>query len=105
VWYEGKQWLSDLVGLPHDQIHLHAGLAAFLGVALLLRRHAAAPLVAWLCVAAVQAANEALDARDWIGWTGQVNWRETLGDTVVTLFWPTVLLLLWRPLLGSGRGR
>ena len=53
-------------------------------------------LVAWIVVAALQAINEALDARDWINWTGSVNWSETTKDTIATLFWPTVLLLAWR---------
>lgn len=104
-WYDAKGWLKDFLDVASDQLHVHIGLAVFLAVALVLRRRRGAPIYAWLCVALVQAANEALDARDWIHWTGTINWPETIKDTVMTLFWPTVLVLIWRPLRRAGSVR
>ena len=53
-------------------------------------------VLAFGIVAGVQTVNEILDARDWINWTGTVNWAETIKDFVATLFWPSVLVLTWR---------
>lgn len=94
-WFEGKDWVSEALGLSKEMLHVHLGLALFLAAALALRTRRRGLLVAWLAVAALQAANEALDARDWIMWTGSVNWAETARDTVATLFWPTVIALIW----------
>lgn len=74
-------------------MHVHFGLGIFLTVALLLRRRRHGLLIAWCVAAGVQTLNEVLDARDWINWTGSVNWSETAKDFGATLFWPTVLLI------------
>lgn len=68
VWFESKAWLESELGM----------------------------LLAWSIVAGLQTLNELLDARDWINWTGSVNWSETAKDFGATLFWPTVILLSWR---------
>lgn len=97
-WYESKALLKDLILISEGSMHVHLGLALFVIGALLLRKRKRGLLVAWLCVVVVQMCNELLDARDWINWTGTVNWTEFAKDTVSTLFWPSVLLLVW-PLL------
>lgn len=81
---------------------MHVGLGLFLGFALLLRRRRNGFLLAWLAALGLQTLNEALDDRDWVNWTGTVNWREALSDTVVTLFWPSVLLVLWPRIARTG---
>lgn len=95
-WFEGKAWFESQIGMLNDQLHVHLGLFVFLTRAVLLRRRRHGMILAWTVVAALQATNEAFDARDWINWTGTVNWSETIKDSVATLFWPTVLLLIWR---------
>lgn len=95
-WFEGKAWLREEIGVQSDQLHVHFGLFVFLAFAILLRNRRYGMLLAWGIVASFQAINEAFDARDWINWTGTVNWSETTKDSVATLFWPTVLLLTWR---------
>lgn len=87
---------KDMV-LPHDQSmraiwHLHAGLAAYLGLTVLLGR----PLYSRLPISLVwvlELTNELMDLQahwpvrhDWV-------WRDTLGDVVNTLLWPTLLFL------------
>jgi uncharacterized membrane protein len=93
-WFESKGVLQDTTGLQTDILHTHLGLAVFLVLCVLLRNRKRGMLVAWFCVFLIQIFNEALDARDWINWTGAVNWHETIKDSASTLFWPTVLLLL-----------
>lgn len=95
-WFESKALIERELGVLRDQTHVHFGLFVFLLMSFLLRNRRHGMLVAWIVVAALQAINEALDARDWINWTGSVNWSETTKDTISTLFWPTVLLLTWR---------
>ncbi len=96
VWFESKAWLRELIGVTSDQMHVHFGLAVFLACAFLFRKRRRGGLIAWMIVAGLQTFNEALDARDWINWTGTVNWSEASKDFASTLFWPTVLLLSWR---------
>ncbi|MDU8946163.1 hypothetical protein [Ovoidimarina sediminis] len=104
AWFESKAWVKEALGVSEEVLHVHLGLAVFLGLALLLRRRRFGVALAWLILLCLQALNEALDARDWIMWTGDVNWRETLADFAQTLFWPTVLLLLWHLRALRGRG-
>ncbi|RBI87214.1 hypothetical protein DRV85_03575 [Rhodosalinus halophilus] len=73
---------------------MHFGLAAFLLLALALRRRRHGLRLAWLGVFALQGANEVMDAVDWIGWTGAVHWADAAGDYALTLLWPTILVLV-----------
>lgn len=95
-WFESKAWVEDVLGMSRDLIHVHVGLAIFLSCAILFRKRRHGLLMAWLVVATLQAFNELLDARDWVNWTGSVNWGEIAKDCVATLFWPTVIILSWR---------
>lgn len=94
-WYEGKQALLDTVGLGTDAAHVLLGIVLFLAAGFLLRRRAYAPALSLGSVAALQAVNEGLDALDWLGWTGTVNWREAVMDTMRTLVAPFILALVW----------
>jgi uncharacterized membrane protein YhaH (DUF805 family) len=102
-WFEGKAWLRDNLGISSDDLHVHLGLAIFLFFSFALRRHRKNYLFAWLAVFFFQTLNEVMDARDWLMWTGNVNWFETLKDYVNTLFWPTVLCLTFKRLISSGQ--
>ena len=94
-WFETKASLKETIGMSEDLLHVHFGLAGFLSTALLFLKFRRGALTAWFVVVVFQAINEALDARDWVNWTGNVNWPELMKDTAATLFWPTMLLLLW----------
>ena len=59
-------------------------------------------VIAWLATLSLEMVNEGLDARDWILWTGHVNWPETARDMVDTLLWPSILLAA---LCGAGGAR
>lgn len=98
-----KESLKDSVWFSDGLLHLNVGLALFLALVLLLRRNPRAVLYAWIAVVALQVLNEAADL--WIGLSrnGRVRWDELVKDTVATLFWPTVLLILWKPLQRAGR--
>lgn len=92
TWYGLKDAVARLFPVAHDAMHVHVGLAIFLLCALLLRRHRHGAGLAWLAVLALEIVNEGLDARDWILWTGHVNWPETARDMIDTLLWPSLLL-------------
>ena len=98
-----KEWMKDSVWFSDGLLHLNIGLALFLAIALLLRRKPRGMLVAWLTVVALQTVNECLDI--WIGYgrSGRVDWAGTGKDFLATLFWPTVLLLVWKPLSAARR--
>jgi hypothetical protein len=102
TWYGLKEAVARLFPITHDAMHVHVGLAIFLLSALLLRRHRYGMVLAWLATLSLEIVNEGLDARDWILWTGHVNWPETGRDMVDTLLWPSILLAA---LCGAGGAR
>ena len=90
-----KLALVDALGLAKDALHVHFGLAVFLGVALAVRR----PLSHWLPLAAAFAAalaGEAWDLLDTVRAGEPVAWRASWRDVANTVFWPLALFLLAR---------
>lgn len=95
-WHEFKEPVVTALGMSHDAAHVVLGGMAFGLVFLLLRTWPMAAVVAWLVVLAIEVLNEIGDAVDWIGWTGTVNWLETVKDLLLTMLVPTVALLIGR---------
>ena len=71
--------------------HLHAGLLIWLAASLILRvpLRDLRPL---LVLAAAEAANEGADRYFHVSW----RWPDTIGDIVMTMFWPIVIMVLLR---------
>jgi hypothetical protein len=99
-----KTELSELVGLSKDALHVHLGLLMFL-LAIVIFRRSAASLVPWTCVLVLQLVNEAVDTFHWHHGVLDFDLGDSVKDTVNTLLWPTLLLLLARftNLLGANR--
>ncbi|MBS9719648.1 hypothetical protein JYU29_02990 [Tianweitania sp. BSSL-BM11] len=98
-WYHIKSWVADSISLSHDAMHVHVGLFIFFVLLWLFRRSPRRLALAWALTLAATLFNEALDAYDWILWTGTINWMESLKDTVNTMFWPTLTAIAvnhWR---------
>ena len=94
-WYEGKTNFLEFLSLDREAAHVHFGLFLFLLSIFVFRK---SEHVAWWAlglVAVLQAANEGLDALDWISWTGGINWSESLKDMINTLFWPSIFSALF----------
>lgn len=81
-------------GLSRDALHIYVGMAMFLAVAVSTRR--VRPYFAWLSVLALACLGECLDWRDDLADLGYWQWRDSLHDVLNTLFWPTVIMLMWR---------
>ncbi|SFZ80674.1 hypothetical protein SAMN02983003_0061 [Devosia enhydra] len=94
MWHELKEPIVRLLDQSRDALHIHFGLIIFIAILVALRRHPKAALIAWFGVLAAQVGNEALDLHDWFFWTRGWNWRDALRDSLLTLIWPTVLLVL-----------
>lgn len=98
-----KLALVSMTGLSKDALHIYVGLAVFLLTAFILRKslRSLIPLVVVL-IAAV--AGELLDRRDDLLSLGRWRWGASLHDVINTLFWPTVLWLVFRlsPLFSGG---
>ncbi len=85
-----KTAFSDGLGISKDALHVHIGLAVFVVLMVMLRGRLLLP---WLAVLFLQLGNEALDlihehqleAGDLV---------ESARDTLNTMIWPTVLVLL-----------
>ncbi len=76
---------------PDKFAHTYAGLAIWLGTAILLRsgRRSITPLAV---VVAAEIANECIDRVAHGSWM----WRDTLGDMAATWFWPVLFTLALR---------
>ncbi len=85
--------------LSRDALHIHVGLAAMIGTALILRKSLGS-LLPWLAAAVAASAGEALDMWDDLESLGRWRWDAGLHDLVNTIFWPTILLLIARARAG-----
>jgi hypothetical protein len=87
--------IISALDLSRDALHVYAGMAVFLGVAIVFRKplRSFAP---WFAVLVVACAAEALDAFDDLRAFGHWRAGASLHDIVNTVFWPTVLILLAR---------
>lgn len=96
-WVDLKIWLEMSTGLDRDSLHIYAGVAVQLSVAVVLRRSIASP-IPWLFAAAVALGNEYSDystasaAYD----IGNELYDEAVRDVWNTLLLPSVLLLIAR---------
>lgn len=90
-----KTQLSDILGITKDALHVHIGLAIFLGVALVFRRSLASWLP-WLALLAFELVNELMDMLYWNGSGIGFDLGDSPKDIVNTMFWPTVVFLVAR---------
>ncbi|WP_298831078.1 hypothetical protein [uncultured Piscinibacter sp.] len=90
-----KMAIVAATGLSRDVLHLHIGLAAFFSVAAITRRSLGS-LVPWFAVVLLASVGEALDWHDDVRSLGYWRWEASLHDLLNTVFWPTVLLLVYR---------
>lgn len=93
-----KDSIKDFIGVSDAIIHINVGLGLFLVIMWLLRGHPNRALIALGVIYTLEIGNEMIDG--WIEW-GRHQWIDvvdTWKDIVATVFWPTVLALVWRPL-------
>jgi hypothetical protein len=90
-----KLWALDAVDLSRDALHVHVGLAVFLGGAALFgwRLSGWRP---WALAAAAALAGEAWDVRDSMADDDPVYLDANLHDLWNTMLWPSALMLLAR---------
>lgn len=100
-WYLVKEPVVAFFGVSKDALHIHFGLAAFVGIAMLCRRRFRHPLlIGWLAVLLLEIGNEAMDYLDWSMFRPDMP-----SDVINSLFWPSVCCLaawvhsrpLWQP--------
>lgn len=95
-WHTWKFQFVDATHLSRDVLHVHLGLLAFMAAYAVFSRTSRPALFAWLTVAGLEVVNEYLDACTWPIDYCVMNARDTLGDGLNTLLWPTVLaFVLW----------
>lgn len=88
-----KLVLVSATGLSRDALHIYVGMAIYLALIVFIRR--CKPWIAWLAVLLIACAGEWIDGRDDIASLGYWRWQASVHDIINTLFWPTVLTLLW----------
>ncbi len=92
---QSKLWLTELVGLSRDALHIYVGLTIFLLAALIFRL----PLRDWRPLAAVflvAIAGEVWDLFERLQPDQRPLWWSAWHDLWNTIFWPLVLFLLAR---------
>ena len=90
-----KTAISDLIGLSKDALHIHLGLAIFVGLVLLLRKSPSS-ILPWLGVLAFELVNETLDAFHWRTGELDIDLPGAIKDIGNTMLWPTVALIAFR---------
>jgi len=90
-----KTQLSEVLGITKDALHIHFGLAIFLGVALVFRRPLAS-WIPWLALLTFELANELMDVFHLHQGTIGFEVGDSLKDILNTMFWPTVVLVAAR---------
>jgi hypothetical protein len=96
-WFEIKNWLELSTGLDRDSLHIYAGVAVQLAVAVIFRRSLANP-IPWMFVVVVALANEYYDYSH-IPVTmnaSQETYDEAVRDIWNTLLLPSALLVIAR---------
>jgi len=94
-WHQVKLWISGASGLDMDALHVHVGVLAQVGIALLLRKRLSSPWP-WLVLAATALANEFYDFQYEVWPTRWQQFLESVKDVWNTMLLPTVILLLAR---------
>ena len=103
--YRAKAFLEHSIAFHDDALHVIGGVLVQLAAAALLRRSLAS-WAPWLAVLALELLNEANDfaVETWPYVDRPMQWGEGLKDVLLTLFLPTVLLVVakrWPKLLAS----
>ena len=90
-----KPVIASFLGLSHDAIHIHLGLAALLLTILLLgkRRRTILYLLPVIAIAMIM---EMFDLYDDYQILGSLRWSESFGDILNTIFWPVLIVVLIR---------
>ena len=88
-----KLIIMSATGLSKDALHIYVGTAVYLTLIAITRRHR--PYIGWLVVFILACAGEWIDRRDDIESFGYWRWQASAHDILNTLFWPTVLTLIW----------
>ncbi len=96
---ELKLWLLELFNLSRDALHIHIGLAVFLGLWLIFGRRRAG-LLAWLVVLGMTVYGEMLDHANEPPNPPDYMEDEHRRDLINTMVWPTILLILGWFMLG-----
>ncbi len=79
-------WIVGACPGPDKFAHTYAGLAIWLGAAVLFRKPLRLPMPLAVVIV-LELLNECVDRIAHGGWM----WHDTLGDTAATWVWPTVL--------------
>lgn len=84
-----KRFVQEMIAPGSDSLaHVHGGMTVLLLARLITRRSLSTPLPL-ACVVVAQVANECIDRYNHGSW----RWPDTIGDTLNTLFWPTILFV------------
>ena len=91
TWSTFKQAIAAQFPVAHDVLHVHFGLAIFLGIAAIYRFSRRGLVVGWLVLLALELLNEFLDLSPFGGSIEEATLFECGKDLINTMLWPTVL--------------
>lgn len=94
--YQGiKLFILKYLPLSKDAVHVHLGLTALLVWIAISRK----PICSWIALIPVlilAVLMEVLDLRDDMASLGYFRWGASLHDVVNTIFWPFILVLVFK---------
>ena len=87
--------ISNVIDLSKDAIHIHIGLVVFFMAAVLWKK-GRIEFICLLPVIIIAALMELLDLHDDFIALGYMRWSASLHDIINTLFWPIIIVVLYR---------
>lgn len=94
-WFNAKTFFEHSLAFSHDALHSFVGVIVQLLVAAMLRC-SVARWKPWLVVLMLELANEASDLYGEVWPTRSQQWGESAKDLLLTMFLPTLLLVVSR---------
>ncbi|WP_417696616.1 hypothetical protein [Pseudomonas sp.] len=90
-----KLGIIAATGLTRDALHIYVGLALLIAASYITRKPLGS-FSSWLVVLAGASLIELSDLMDDKASLGYLRWAASLHDIANTLFWPTVLVVIYR---------
>lgn len=94
------QSIVHFTGLSRPMLHIHAGMAIYLGVQVIFATRGETALGVY-AVVAIELINEVMNRLYYESW----RWSDTLADIALTLFWPVACYGIARIRRQRRRGR
>jgi cell shape-determining protein MreD len=90
-----KQFIVSLTNTSKNELHIHFGIAIMLLYAIIFHKKLSS-YGPWLAVLIIAFIVEGFDFRDDLVYNGFWRWKTSIRDFCNTIFWPSILFILFK---------